>query len=96
MLRNPLAAADEQRIDIRVLDAANGQPLQDIEAELRIGLPDGSSESQSFPTTDASGNASLVLPALKKVSNGTIVTWQVCLKVNEICQTGNYLIWSNP
>jgi hypothetical protein len=42
------------------------------------------------------GRASLVLPAMKEVANGTILVYQVCLKGDSdqmICVSDSFLIW---
>ena len=93
-----IAATDEQKIDILVLQKQNQQPVTNIKANLTITLPDQSQYTASFPETGLDGRASLIVPVMSNVSNGQILAYQVCLKGNTaeaVCATGSYLIWSS-
>jgi hypothetical protein len=93
---NQVAAEDQQKIDILVTQRSNQQPVSNVTAALIIALPDGSQYTASFPATGLDGRASLLVPAMKEVSNGTILEYQVCLDGtdgNPVCATGSYLIW---
>jgi hypothetical protein len=93
---NQVAASDQQKIDILVSQRSNQQPVTNVTATLVIALPDGSQYTASFPATGLDGRASLLVPAMKGVANGTILKYQVCLDGtdgNPVCATGSYLIW---
>ena len=97
-LYNPLSSEQTQQINIVVLNSADQLPLTGIEADLVVTLPDGRMVSEKFPATLTDGSSSLDLPNIKKVANGSILVYQVCatLTTEQTCQTGYYLVWTNP
>jgi hypothetical protein len=71
-------------------------PLRDIEPLLQISLPDGTSHSFYFPPTEADGQTSLSLPAIKG-QHGTLIPYQVCISsiINEsFCLKESFVIVS--
>ena len=93
---NQVSADSPQKIDIMVTQHNNQQPVTNVEASLTIALPDGTQYSAVFPATGLDGRASLIVPAMKDVANGTILEYRVCLNGtdgNPVCATGSYLIW---
>lgn len=98
-LFNPLSAEETQQINIILLNASDQLPLPGIETELVVNLPDGTTYQATLPATLADGSSSILLPKMKKISNGTIMTYQVCIKtavVEPVCQSGSYLVWTLP
>jgi len=93
-----IPANGEQKFDILVLNQENGQPLANLTAELQVTLPNQSPLSADFPATGVDGRATLVLPAQKDLSNGQIITYQVCIHdgvSSPVCSNGSYVIWGN-
>jgi len=91
-----LSAQDPQKIDILVSKKENQQPLSNIEAVLSVKLPDGTFYTADLPQTGLDGRASIIVPAMKSIPNGTILIYQVCLKGTSdqpVCVSDSYLIW---
>lgn len=91
-----VALNEEQEIQITVLKSSNQSPLQNIEATLEISLPNGNEYTYQMPATDEFGLSQFVIPVLKRVHNGSVISYSVCLNVpsNEpICVKDSYLIW---
>lgn len=91
-----LSAQEQQKIDILVTQKSNQQPLSNVEAVISIQLPDGTTYTGSLPKTGMDGRASILLPAMKNILNGTILVYQVCLKGESdqpVCSSDSYLIW---
>ncbi len=98
-LHNPLAAEEAQQINIVLLNAADQLPLPGIETDLTLNLPDGTTYQATLPATLTDGSSSIVLPVMKKIPNGTIMTYQVCIStavVEPVCQSGSFLVWTVP
>lgn len=91
-----LASQSQQKIDILVTQKANQQPVSNVESTISIKLPDGKTYAADLPQTGMDGRASIVLPAMKDIANGTIMVYQVCLKGSSnqpVCISDSYLIW---
>jgi len=94
-----LAPSSTQRIDILVLSKPDQKPMAGIEAELDLSLPDGTHYIHAVDPTLADGTAAVIIPVMKGIPNGSILTYQVCLKavaVKPVCAMGNYLMWKMP
>lgn len=94
-----LPPTSPQRIDILVLKKEDQKPLSGFEATLDLLLPDGSHYTSDISATQEDGKASVIIPAMNAIQNGSILTYQVCLKaaaVEPVCASGNYLIWNIP
>jgi hypothetical protein len=84
---------DIQEIYVMVLD--NGNPLRNVDLELKFTMPDGSSQTKFFPPTDQSGQAYLEISPIG-TSDGTLIVYQVCLAntpQSSDCVMDDYLIW---
>lgn len=87
---------DDQIIEIRILKTSNQSPLQNIESTLEVILPNGNRSTYQIPATDVFGISQFSIPPLKRVNNGSVVTYSVCLNVpsnQPICVKDSYLIW---
>ena len=87
---------EEQEIEILVLKTSNQSPLQNVEASLQINLPNGNTSTYVIPATDEFGTSTITIPTNKRVSNGDVITYFVCLDVpseEPICVKDSYLIW---
>jgi len=87
---------EEQELQIQVLRTENRTPLQNIESELTITLPDGNTYKYAVPATDQYGISTIKIPAIKRVQNGSVLTYRLCLHVpgdEPLCVKDSYLIW---
>jgi hypothetical protein len=96
----PQIRADaEQSIMMMVVQRKDQRPILNIEGELTVFLPDGSTYQGHFPPTDANGVSSAVVPAQPGLANGTLLPYQVCVTTGAdapVCVPESYLIWNNP
>jgi hypothetical protein len=79
-----LPAGEPQRITLFLTRKSNQQPLIGIESDLKLTLPDGSIIEFALPATQPDGSASVLLPVIKNIPNGSILTYQVCLRTASI------------
>ena len=94
-----LPANSPQKIDILVFKKNDQQPLAGFESDLTINLPDGSAYEAAIPETQNDGRASVIVPGMNNIKNGSILTYTVCLKAatsQPVCAGGSYLIWNTP
>lgn len=94
-----LTGEEPQRIEIRVTKTEDQSAMAGIEASLELLLPDGEHYSSDFPPTAVDGKAVLEIVTPKKALNGSILTYQVCLKnpaLEPVCAQGSYLLWKTP
>lgn len=94
-----LPSNSPQRIDVVVLNRLDQTPLSGFESTLDLLLPDGTHYTSDISATQNDGKASLIIPSMNSIRNGSIMTYQVCLKAaaaQPVCASGNYLIWNNP
>jgi hypothetical protein len=98
-LYKQLPASQSQSIALTVIRRADQQALEGLESELLIVLPDGSVYKTKLAATASDGTSSILVPAFNDIPNGSILTYQVCLKggvSQPICAGGSYLVWTNP
>ncbi len=94
-----LPPSTPQRIDVVVLKKQDHTPLAGLETTLDLLLPDGSHYTSVISATQNDGKSSVIVPSMNSIRNGSIITYQVCLKaasVQPVCAGGNYLIWNTP
>lgn len=94
-----LSASHSQRISIMLVRQSDDQPISGLESVLQISLPDGDVYKNTLPPTTAEGTASILIPTLQGVPNGSILPYQVCLtgSVSEpVCAGGSYIFWTKP
>ncbi|HSM24283.1 MAG TPA: hypothetical protein VK856_05415 [Anaerolineaceae bacterium] len=87
---------EEQELEILVLKTENQSPLQNIEAKLEVTLPNGDRHTYQTQPTDEFGTTNITIPAFRRVQNGSVITYSVCLLVpsdQPICVNNSYLIW---
>ncbi len=95
--RPQLAASDQQTINLLAFQAADGSPAVGVGASLCVMLPDGSEYRTDFPPTNEQGQAVVLVPAMPALENGTVLTYEVCLKITgqeNTCVREGYLIWN--
>ncbi len=89
----------QQTITVIVTNAADGLPAPGLESEVTLELPNQKTFSATLPLTQADGSATLTLPSMKRVPNGTILIYTICLinsGATESCASGSYLVWDQP
>lgn len=87
---------EEQELEVLVLKKENLSPLQNIEASVEVTLPNGERHTYQSLPTDEFGTTKITIPAFKRVQNGSVITYSVCLLVSTdepICISNSYLIW---
>ena len=90
---------DQQIIEIQALNNADQSAIAGVESELTINLTNGKVWTSLLPATDVDGHASIAVPEMKNIPNGTILFYQVCvtnLTVESSCAAGSYLYWDLP
>jgi hypothetical protein len=92
-----LSSTNPQKLDLQVLNRNDGQPMNGLESELSLSLPDGSQYLADLPATQNDGRASVIIPSMGNIPNGTILHFEICLKTatsTPVCVSGSYLIWN--
>jgi len=87
---------EEQELQIQVLRTDNKAPIQNITANLMITLPNGSELNYPFSPTDEFGTSQVTIPPVKRVQNGSVLTYRVCVDLpsgEQLCKKDSYLIW---
>lgn len=94
-----LPEGKNQRIDIQLVKKEDQSPLAGIESTLDILLPDGTHYTSEIDATKEDGRTSVVVPEMKSIPNGSLLTYRVCLKTGStspVCAKGSYLVWNTP
>ncbi len=94
-----LSAGESQRISIVLTRQSDDEKIFGLESVLQISLPDGSVYKNTLPATSGEGTASILIPVLNGIPNGSILPYQVCLtgSVSEpVCANGTLLLWTKP
>jgi hypothetical protein len=92
-----ITSKDTESFSLSVLQKKGGLPMPNIAANVKINLPDGSTQNLYMPPTDADGKTSLTIPAMPNLANGSLVAYEICLDVpvdNPPCVSDSYLIWN--
>jgi hypothetical protein len=85
-----------QEIGVGVFE--NNTPLANIEPDIIVVLPDGSSHTYYMYPTTSDGQTRLLIDPIN-APNGTIIPYQVCiynLNGSKFCVKDSFLIWTNP
>lgn len=94
---NPLISSNEsQEIGVGIFE--NDLPLQAVEPDLVLTLPDGGSRSYYMLPTDQEGQTRVQIEPIQ-AQNGTLIPYQVCianLNREKFCVRDSFLIWGNP
>jgi hypothetical protein len=88
---------EAQYIRVLVQQRNNGQWLERVEATLVLSFPDRSPIRAFFPPTNADGMSVLGISPQPDLSNGSRVSYQVCLNLpseQPICMQDSYMIWN--
>lgn len=95
--KNQIRSNEIQTIYLFIVQGDNREPLPNIETELVLTLPDSSRYDFVMPLTGATGYSGIAIPPMPEQENGTVVTYQACLKLDSgepVCASDAYLIWN--
>jgi len=93
-----IASNAEQTIVMMVVERKDQRPIPNIEGDLTVYFPDGSTYQAHLPPTAANGISSVTVPPQPQLDNGTLLTYQVCVTAGTaapVCVPESYLIWNN-
>lgn len=96
---NKVSQNEQQIIEVLALNIADQSAIAGVESELTINLSNGKVWTALLPATDGDGRASISIPKMNNIPNGTILFYQVCvinLTVESVCASGSYLYWDLP
>jgi hypothetical protein len=91
-----ISSNESQEIGVGIFE--NDLPLQDVEPDLVLTLPDGGSRSYYMLPTDQEGQTRVQIEPIQ-AQNGTLIPYQVCidnLNRERFCVRDSFLIWGNP
>lgn len=94
-----ISSRDDQQITIDVTNQQDHLPMIGAEGVVVISMPDGSLQSYPFEPTGADGRAVVKIPAMRSITNGSLIRYDVCVHLNDtepVCSADTYLIWNNP
>lgn len=94
---NPMVSPSERQ-EVGVVIYENGAPLGDIEPDLTVMLPDGSSMTYYMYPTGADGQSRYQIEPVN-APVGAVIPFQVCiynLVGAKFCVRDSFLIWTNP
>lgn len=89
----------EQQIEVLLLMKKDQSPLSGVETTLDVRLPDGTHYTSGINATDETGRAGVIVPVMKKIRNGDLIVYSVCLVTGSstpLCAEGSYLAWNTP
>jgi hypothetical protein len=92
-----VAPTQDQTIHLVAYHQKNQAPAANVEATITLRAPDGSEFTYYTPPTDQEGRASMHIPPLRSLPDGSLVTYQACLDTSDdppACAYESYLIWS--
>lgn len=93
-----LVVGQQQGQEISIWVVENDRSMVGVQAEVTVKMPDGSEQKYPMPLTNASGQASLLLPAIQ-APNGTIVPFKACIAAvadTRFCIADFFVIWNTP
>jgi hypothetical protein len=93
-----LVVGRQQGQEISIWVVENDRSMVGVQAEVTVKMPDGSEQEFPMPLTNASGQASLLLPAIE-APNGTIVPFKACILAvadTRFCIADFFVIWNTP
>jgi hypothetical protein len=94
--KQAVSTKESQQLEMVVKKKDDQQPLANVEATLKVHMPDDTLQTFHFLPTGEDGKSSLTLPAMPGVENGSVIAYDVCLNVPSdapICTEGTFLIW---
>lgn len=86
-----------QSQEIGVMVYENGQPLQGIEPDLVVDLPDGATKNYYMYPTNRDGQTRMLIDPID-LPIGTLIPYQVCiffLGGEKFCVRDSFVIWDN-
>jgi hypothetical protein len=93
-----LVVGQKQGQEISIWVVENDRSMVGLQAEVTVRMPEGSEQKYPMPLTNASGQASLLLPPIE-APNGTIVPFKACILAaadTRFCIADFFVIWNTP
>ena len=93
-----LVVGQQQGQEISIWVVENDRSMVGLQAEVTVKMPDSSVQKFPMPLTNASGQASLLLPPIE-APNGTIVPYKACIVAvddTRFCIADFFVIWNTP
>ena len=93
-----LVVGQKQGQEISIWVVENDRSMIGVQADVTVKMPNGSEQNYPMPLTNASGQASLLLPAID-APNGTIVPFKACIMTvtdTRFCIADFFVIWNTP
>ena len=93
-----LVVGQKQGQEISIWVVENDRSMIGVQADVTVKMPNGSEQNYPMPLTNASGQASLLLPAID-APNGTIVPFKACIETvtdTRFCIADFFVIWNTP
>jgi hypothetical protein len=93
---HPLISSSESQV-ITASVFFNGTPQEDQQMTLNVDIPDSPVIAVSMPPTAEDGHTTVSLAPIA-MTNGTLITYEVCLELSEgaiQCVDESFLIWGN-
>ncbi len=93
-----ISSSEQQKINLKVLQASDNSPVPNIESTLKLTLPGNKHLTYTLKATDINGSSSFSLDPIV-APNGTVIPYQICLNTGSksaLCMEESFLIWSNP
>jgi hypothetical protein len=91
-----IPASGGQIIHLVVHKQENLEPVPGLVAEIKIVTPNGE-HVYTTPPTGSGGRASIAIDPMPDLENGSLITYQVCVKTGldqPLCEYDSYLIWN--
>lgn len=97
-LQPEIPASGSQTILLLVTQEASQKPVPGVVADVGVTLPDGRQYSFQAQPTAPDGLATLTIPPLPDLENGSLVIYRVCIPAADgnspTCVQDSYLIWN--
>jgi hypothetical protein len=93
--KSQVLSSETQTFYMLVYSDRTKEPRPNVNANLVVMLPDGSSYFYEFPPTGINGWTKLEIPPLTGAGHGTMVAYKICLSgESPLCVSESYLVWN--
>jgi hypothetical protein len=93
--KTQVLSSETQTFYMLVYSDRTKEPRPNVNANLVVMLPDGSSYFYEIPPTGINGWTKLEIPPLTGAGHGTMVAYKICLSgESPLCVSETYLVWN--